>query len=204
MSRQNKVNPDHYTGAGRLSPDDLARERRKQSESRFGSRRGSNKKPMAPWMVSDSRSAHPESVDVPIHDTTASVEGSEQATSEPDDVGAQAPLAEPQRRATGKQAAKAPGSGRAQPRTTAPKKTARRKLAAKPRSKMKASSASGTSKSGKPARARASAARAASPPRARRPGARKTASRGTRKATPKKGTAKKGTARKGTAKAKKR
>jgi hypothetical protein len=31
MSRKNKVNPDHYKVAGRLSPDDLARERIKQS-----------------------------------------------------------------------------------------------------------------------------------------------------------------------------
>ena len=30
MSRQNKVNPDHYTIAGRLTPDDLARERQRQ------------------------------------------------------------------------------------------------------------------------------------------------------------------------------
>ena len=30
MSRKNKVNPDHYKVAGRLAPDDLARERMKQ------------------------------------------------------------------------------------------------------------------------------------------------------------------------------
>ncbi len=30
MSRTNKVNPDHYKVAGRLAPDDLARERMKQ------------------------------------------------------------------------------------------------------------------------------------------------------------------------------
>lgn len=30
MSRHNKVNPDHYKVAGRLSADDLARERHKQ------------------------------------------------------------------------------------------------------------------------------------------------------------------------------
>jgi len=30
MSRQNKVNPGQYTQAGRLSPDDAAREQRKQ------------------------------------------------------------------------------------------------------------------------------------------------------------------------------
>jgi hypothetical protein len=30
MSRHNKVNPDHYKVAGRLTADDLAREQRKQ------------------------------------------------------------------------------------------------------------------------------------------------------------------------------
>ena len=33
MSRQNKVNPGLYTQAGRLSPDDAARERRKRNIS---------------------------------------------------------------------------------------------------------------------------------------------------------------------------
>jgi hypothetical protein len=31
MSRKNKVNPDHYKVAGRLTPDDLARERQVQA-----------------------------------------------------------------------------------------------------------------------------------------------------------------------------
>ena len=33
MSKQNKVNPGMYTQAGRLSPDDSAREMKKQRES---------------------------------------------------------------------------------------------------------------------------------------------------------------------------
>ena len=49
MSRRNKVNPDHYTTAGRLSPDDLARERRKQADQLFGDARTANKKPIPPW-----------------------------------------------------------------------------------------------------------------------------------------------------------
>lgn len=53
MSRRNKVNPDHYTIAGRLSPDDLAREQRKQSERLFGATRGKKQKPMPPWMADD-------------------------------------------------------------------------------------------------------------------------------------------------------
>ena len=34
MSRKNKVNPDHYKLAGRLSADDMARERMRQVTSR--------------------------------------------------------------------------------------------------------------------------------------------------------------------------
>jgi hypothetical protein len=46
MSRHNKVNPDHYTIAGRLTPDDLARERHKQGDGR---RAASRQKPAPPW-----------------------------------------------------------------------------------------------------------------------------------------------------------
>lgn len=38
MSRQNKVNPGQYTSAGRLSPDDLGRERRVQAAARTSTR----------------------------------------------------------------------------------------------------------------------------------------------------------------------
>lgn len=36
MSRQNKVNKDAYTQAGRLTPDDFARERKKQGRQSAG------------------------------------------------------------------------------------------------------------------------------------------------------------------------
>jgi hypothetical protein len=49
MSRQNKVNPDHYKLAGRLSPDDLARERQRHVGSQPGPLRGRNRKPIPPW-----------------------------------------------------------------------------------------------------------------------------------------------------------
>ena len=52
MSRHNKVNPDHYKIAGRLSSDDLARERHKQGVGkpvRGGvTSKGSRKKAGAP------------------------------------------------------------------------------------------------------------------------------------------------------------
>ena len=48
MSRTNKVNPDHYKTAGRLSPDDLARERWKQQNTSL--RRDRHEKPQPPWM----------------------------------------------------------------------------------------------------------------------------------------------------------
>lgn len=53
MSRRNKVNPDHYTTAGRLSPDDLARERKKQAEQMLARARGRDSKPMPPWMANE-------------------------------------------------------------------------------------------------------------------------------------------------------
>jgi len=51
MSRQNKVNPDHYKVAGRLSMDDLARERRIQTASQLSDLRGRSRKASPPWMV---------------------------------------------------------------------------------------------------------------------------------------------------------
>ena len=36
MSKQNKVNKNNYTQAGRLTPDDMARERQKQTEAGAG------------------------------------------------------------------------------------------------------------------------------------------------------------------------
>ena len=53
MSRQNKVNPDHYKLAGRLSPDDLARERRQQTAAELGPLRGRGRKPMPPWALEE-------------------------------------------------------------------------------------------------------------------------------------------------------
>jgi len=53
MSGKNKVNPDHYKVAGRLSQDDLARARRSQSEPLFGATRSRQNKPLAPWMLKE-------------------------------------------------------------------------------------------------------------------------------------------------------
>lgn len=39
MSKHNKVNKDSYTQAGRLTPDDMARERQRQKTSAAGVRR---------------------------------------------------------------------------------------------------------------------------------------------------------------------
>jgi hypothetical protein len=44
MSKRNKVNPGQYTQAGRLSPDDAARERGKQSVPVASERSGSGQK----------------------------------------------------------------------------------------------------------------------------------------------------------------
>jgi hypothetical protein len=44
MSKRNKVNPGQYTQAGRLSPDDAARERGRQEVSVASERSGSGQK----------------------------------------------------------------------------------------------------------------------------------------------------------------
>ena len=48
MSRPNKVNPGQYTQAGRLSPDDAARARRKQDVAPASERSGSGQKAVRP------------------------------------------------------------------------------------------------------------------------------------------------------------
>jgi hypothetical protein len=50
MSKQGKVNPDHYKLAGTLTPDDQARERAKQRQSitRGAERAGRSAAPNAP------------------------------------------------------------------------------------------------------------------------------------------------------------
>jgi hypothetical protein len=53
MSGKNKVNPDHYKVAGRLSQDDLARARRSQSEPLFGGTRSRQDNPLPPWMLKE-------------------------------------------------------------------------------------------------------------------------------------------------------
>ena len=63
MSRRNKVNPDHYTLAGRLAPDDMARELRKQAERMFSGSRGPRRKPMPPWMAQEQSSPEKATLD---------------------------------------------------------------------------------------------------------------------------------------------
>jgi hypothetical protein len=189
MSRRSNVNPDHYKVAGRLMPDDLARERRKQADPLFGATRGRRSKPMPPWLrANQSASPSPETHDA---GETVSVNASDDS-----DVAAQQPQAKPRPNARGKQ-----GAGGSNERKTARRQAEQRKhdtstgtargarsASAKRRSTPKASGARGTPAGNKAPRARGSAARAASPERAGRPAARKTKSRGAQKATAKKGT----------------
>jgi hypothetical protein len=59
MSKQNKVNPGQYTQAGRLSPDDVARERGKQDVPPASGRSGSGQKAV-PTGISNRESAEEE------------------------------------------------------------------------------------------------------------------------------------------------
>lgn len=188
MSGKNKVNPDHYKLAGRLTPDDLARERRKQTEPMFGAPRGRQDKTMPPWFAAGQDTdtnpeavAPDEAVSMNARDADEAAQ-QPQAKTRPNEKGKQGAVGGNQRKAARRQAE------RSKQETRTGTTRGARSAKAKPRSTPKASGASGTPKGGKAPRARASAARAASPQRAGQPSAHKTKSRGTQKATPKKGT----------------
>lgn len=61
MSKQNKVNPGMYTQAGRLTPDDTARELKKQRE--VAPPRRSESEPPAPRDASDNETEETEEGD---------------------------------------------------------------------------------------------------------------------------------------------
>ena len=146
MSRQNKVNPDHYTLAGRLSPDDLARERRKQNGG--GGLRPRKNRPVPPWML------HPDSVSA---SEPAARESTSSVASEPPDEMPE-PKERPRRETrSGKKAA-------AKTRTTKARTTKTRTA--------KARTAKARTASRRPAKTAARPPRRA----AKRPGARKAAS----------------------------
>lgn len=139
MSRNNKVNPDHYKLAGRLTPDELARQRVQQGAQQLEGGRGHRGRgPLPPWMLdqgtqqdhtdADAGAGMPRRSAAQRHGATASRKGSRPA---------------PRRKTTGD----AVGTAR---RTTP-----------------KASGARGTPKSGKSPASRGSAARNASPQRGR-------------------------------------
>jgi hypothetical protein len=212
MSRRNKVNPDHYTIAGRLAPDDLARERRKASERLFGATRGGQDKPMPPWMANESpTNGESDDLDVAgtmdddLDDDTAEPIDVEEAVplqaGDPDEA-AQQPQAKPRRGGMGKQQEGGGNQKKTARRTAAARKqgtstgTSRGARSAKAKTPSGSKASGATRGGGKAAKARGSAARAGSPQRAGKAKARKTASRGTQKATAKKGTTG-GTARRG-------
>lgn len=53
MSRQNKVNPGRYKVAGRLSPDDLGRERRRQSMTSIANEPRRQRQALPFWQATD-------------------------------------------------------------------------------------------------------------------------------------------------------
>jgi len=67
MSRQNKVNPNRYKVAGRLSPDDLARERFNPASIQPTAWPGRRAKPLPPWMSSEERSRSVQQIEAAQH-----------------------------------------------------------------------------------------------------------------------------------------
>jgi hypothetical protein len=175
MSRQNKVNPDHYKLAGRLSPDDLARERQRHMGSQPDPLRSRNRKPMPPWaaMTKAGAGGNPETDKAAGGATIASRAAADAdviRSRASNEQAAEQPQAKPRRRTV-----KDVSARRAQ------KKTARRKMEAgkqrsarsqtvsrPPRRAPKASGAKATPKTRKSGRARGSATRAGSAQRTRK------------------------------------
>jgi hypothetical protein len=178
VSRQNKVNPDHYTMAGRLTPDDLARERVRQGEQLEGGRRR-RKKATPPWMANDttgSGGSDDADDEMPNDNARSDMEGGAG-----DDKGEDLGAAEgegagmPRRRAAQKEGAAASRKGK----RPAPRKKTTGAATGTARSKpSKAAGARGTPKTRKAPTARGSAARGSSPQRAGKPAARKAKTKG--------------------------
>ena len=155
MSRRNIVNPDHYKTAGRLTPDEWARERRKQAEPLSSAPRRGRRAPVPPWMAPEAGQAA-----APGARRTSAKTGGRN----------------PEEKKSGRRTPEA--------RTQeTPKDSPRgaRSSAAKARTTPKTSAARGTPNTGSAPKARGSAARGASPQRARRPGAYRTTPAGTGK-----------------------
>jgi hypothetical protein len=155
VSRHNKVNPDHYTMAGRLSPDDLARERMRQGEQQLeGGRR--SKKAMPPWMANDA-AGDGESDDI---DDEMSDEAAET-------TGATEDLDEPMSAAGDEQGEGLRADEGAAPPRRGSRPAPRRKAVAAKRKSTKTSGARRTAKTRKSSAARGAAARGAAKKRGR-------------------------------------
>jgi hypothetical protein len=162
MSRQNKVNPDHYKLAGRLSPDDLARERQRHMGSQPGPLRSRNRKPMPPWATMTNAPAGGKPEAAADADVSTSPASNEQA--------AEQPQAKPRRRTVKDVSGRSPQKKTARRKMEAGKqRTARSQTVSRTRrSTPKASGAKATPKTRKSGRARGSAARAGSAQRTKK------------------------------------
>lgn len=175
MSRKNKVNPDHYTMAGRLTPDDLARERTRQIGQPLDARRRGRRAATPPWMANEEVEP-PEGVEDAGAASTADAGGSAAAPEaiDPPKPGDRArtvdmqPQGMPRRRAARKRGAPA---ARKRSRVAPRRKTTGQAPGTARKTSTKASGARGTPKTRKAPKARGSAARGSSPQRAGRPAA---------------------------------
>jgi len=131
MSRHNKVNPDHYTTQGRLSQDDLARERRKQSESHFGAGRAKSRKATPPWMANDTATDNDGEQRGAGADPSEFEDGRDTGDEDNAD-GAQAPQGKPRANARGMSGTSASRASTGNNRKAAKKPEARKMTAGKP------------------------------------------------------------------------
>ncbi len=183
MSRHNKVNPDHYTMAGRLSADDLARERVRQGEQHLEGRRRGRKKATPPWMANETTGSG--GSDDADDEMPGDEGGSEMDTGAGDEtreaIGAASNTegegaGMPRRQAAQKKKG-APASRKGK-RPAPRKKTTGQAAGARRSTSSKAAGAKRTTKTRKAPAARGSAARGSSPQRAGKPAARKAKTKG--------------------------
>ena len=159
MSRINKVNKDHYMIAGRLTPDELARQRRKQEEPLWGATKNRKGKPMPPWMANENPAAEGDAAREEPSETGRDVSGKRQAA-DGDQENSSRRSATARRSAPGKaKAARKSKAASAKSATTAGRTTAAKSV--KSAKKSKSAKTDGARTSGRSAKKSANTSRSA-------------------------------------------
>jgi hypothetical protein len=156
VSRNNKVNPDHYTMAGRLTADELARQRVRQGQQKLGGPGRSRPQAMPPWIANEQSGGDqdmPEGMTDEATDTvdTAATEPPAE-TAPPEEAAAMPRRPAAKKKAARKKAARraaAKGARKAAKKTKKAKKAKKASAAKKTSGGRKASKARGAARKGR-------------------------------------------------------